>query len=184
MSLTRRARRFFVLLHVLASVSWIGVDLVIGVLSFTGLSTDDPRTMATAYTALSMFCVPLLLTLGLLALGTGVTLGLGTRYGLVRHWWVAVKLVVTLALSLLVVVALRPTLAQGAAESTLVDATLAERLDLVRKYDLPSGRLDRGPAVHHLARRLQAVGFDARPAGASCDCPTPGNARPPADHQT
>ncbi|MGH3342410.1 MAG: DUF2269 family protein [Carbonactinosporaceae bacterium] len=132
MSYSRRTRRFVLLLHVLSSVSWIGVDLVIGVLSFTGLTTGDPRTMATAYTALHMFCVPLLLTLGLLSLGTGVLLSLGTRYGLVRYWWVAVKLVITIVLTALVIFALRPTLIDGAAESAVVDATLPERLELVR----------------------------------------------------
>ena len=29
---------------------------------------------------------------GLLALATGVWLGVGTRWGLLRHWWVALKL--------------------------------------------------------------------------------------------
>lgn len=132
MKLPREIRRFTIFLHVLVSVSWIGVDLVIGVLSFTGLTTDDPQTMATAYTAISMFGVPLLLTLGLLALATGLTLGWGTRFGLVRHWWVVTKLIISLVLITLVVVALRPTLIDAAAESAVVDPTLPERLDQVR----------------------------------------------------
>jgi hypothetical protein len=132
MRLSRRTRRFLVLLHVLSAVSWIGVDLVIGALSFSGLTTDDPRRMAIAYTALGMFAVPLLLTLGLLTLTTGVILGLGTRYGLLRYWWVAVKLVLNLVLTGLVLVALRPALVEGAAESTLVDPTLPQRLAQVR----------------------------------------------------
>jgi hypothetical protein len=99
MRLSRSARRFTILLHILVSVSWIGADLVIGVLSFTGLTTDDPRTMATAYTAIGMFAVPLLMTLGLLTLATGLMLGLGTRFGLVRYWWVVVKLVISVVLS-------------------------------------------------------------------------------------
>ena len=102
MRLSRRARRFLVLLHVLSAVSWLGVDLVIGVLSFTGLTTDDPRRMAVAYTGLSMFAVPLLLTVGLLCLVTGLLLGLGTRFGLLRYWWVVVKLALNLVLTTLV----------------------------------------------------------------------------------
>jgi uncharacterized membrane protein len=132
MRLSRSARRFTILLHILVSVSWIGADLVIGVLSFTGLTTDDPRTMATAYTAIGMFAVPLLMTLGLLTLATGLMLGLGTRFGLVRYWWVVVKLVISVVLTVLVVVALRPALDDAAAESAIVDPTLPERLDQVR----------------------------------------------------
>jgi uncharacterized membrane protein len=132
MLLSRSNRKLVLVLHVLASVGWVGADLVIGVFSITGLLTDDPATMALCYRALHLFGVPLLLTLGLLSLGTGLLLGIGTRFGLVRHWWVAVKLVLTVVLTTLVVVALRPALDQGAAASAVVDASLADRLGQVR----------------------------------------------------
>ena len=131
--MTRKMRRFVLLAHILSAVSWIGVDLVMGVLSFRGLSTDDPQTLATAYGGLAMFCVPLLLTLGLLTLTTGVVLGLGTRFGLVRHWWVVAKLVITVVLCVLVLVALQPTLADAAAQTAVVDGTLPARLTDVRR---------------------------------------------------
>jgi hypothetical protein len=126
-------RKFVLLTHVLTSVSWIGVDLVMGVLSFRGLASDDSQTVATAYGALTMFCVPLLLTLGLLSLTTGVILGLGTRFGLVRYWWVATKLVISLLLTTLVLVALRPALGDAAVEVATVDATLPDRLSEVTR---------------------------------------------------
>jgi hypothetical protein len=129
--MTREMRKFVLLTHVLSSVSWIGVDLVMAVLSFRGLASDDPQTVATAYGALTMFCVPLLLALGLLSLTTGVILGLGTRFGLVRYWWVATKLVISLLLTTLVLVALRPTLGDAAVEVATVDATLPDRLSEV-----------------------------------------------------
>ena len=131
--MTRKMRKFVLLAHILSAVSWIGVDLVMGVLSFRGLSTDDPQTLATAYGGLAMFCVPLLLTLGLLTLTTGVVLGLGTRFGLVRHWWVVAKLVITVVLCVLVLVALQPTLADAAAQTAVVDGTLPARLTDVRR---------------------------------------------------
>ena len=83
--MTREMRKFVLLVHVISSVSWIGVDLVMAVLSFRGLTSEDPQTVATAYGALTMFCVPLLLTLGLISLATGVTLGLGTGSGWSRE---------------------------------------------------------------------------------------------------
>jgi hypothetical protein len=131
--MSREMRKFVLLSHVLSSVSWIGVDLVMGVLSFRGLTTDDPQTLATAYGGLAMFCVPLLLTLGLLSLGTGVVLGLGTRFGLLRHWWVVTKLVIALVLCALVLVALRPALVEAATQTAVVDGTLADRLSVVRR---------------------------------------------------
>ena len=102
-------------------------------LAYRGLATDDPAELAVIYRALEMFCVPLLLTLGLLSLGSGIWLGLGTRFGLVRYWWVLVKLAISLVLLTLVLVALRPTLLEGAAQATVVDASLPERLTDVRR---------------------------------------------------
>ena len=132
-AMSREMRKFVLLAHILSSVSWIGVDLVMGVLSFRGLTTDDPHTLATTYGALAMFCVPLLLTLGLLSLGTGVVLGLGTRFGLLRHWWVVTKLVIAIVLCTLVLVALRPALLDAATQTAVVDGTLADRLSVVRR---------------------------------------------------
>jgi uncharacterized membrane protein len=132
-AMTRKMRKFVLLTHIISAVSWIGVDLVMGVLSFRGLATDDPQTLATAYGALALFCVPLLLTLGLLTLTTGVVLGLGTRFGLLRYWWVVAKLAITLVLCVLVLVALQPTLADAATQTALVDSTLPARLTDVRR---------------------------------------------------
>ncbi|HEX5987441.1 MAG TPA: DUF2269 family protein [Nocardioides sp.] len=131
--LSRKGRKALLLFHVLSSVSWIGVDLAMGVLAYRGLATDDPAELAVIYRALEMFCVPLLLTLGLLSLGSGIWLGLGTRFGLVRYWWVLVKLAISLVLLTLVLVALRPTLLEGAAQATVVDDSLPERLTDVRR---------------------------------------------------
>ena len=146
-------------------------------LSFRGLTSDDPQTVATAYGALTMFCVPLLLTLGLLSLATGVILGLGTRFGLVRYWWVATKLVISLVLTTLVLVALRPTLGDAGTE------VATGRRDAARpavrghhEHDLPADRVDQPAAVRGLAVGLQAVGPDAATAAASCACP-PGRPR-------
>jgi uncharacterized membrane protein len=131
--MTREMRRFVLLTHIISSVSWIGVDLVMGVLSFRGLTTDDPQTLATAYGGLALFCVPLLLTLGLLTLTTGVVLGLGTRFGLLRYWWVVTKLVITVSFCVLVLVALQPTLADAATQTAQIDGTLPARLTDVRR---------------------------------------------------
>lgn len=135
MKLSRRTRRAVLLLHLLAAMSWIGVDLAMGALSYIGLTTDDPERMATAYTAIGMFAVPLLLVLGALTVTTGVTLAVGMHYGLTRQWWVLAKLVISLVLATLVLVALRPVLDEAAQQSAVVDPTLADRLRQVR-FDL------------------------------------------------
>ena len=109
-----RLRKAVLLLHIASAGAWLGIDVVMGVLVFTALLTDSARTQAVAYQALEMFAVWPLLAAGLLCLATGVLLGLGSRYGLVRFWWVAVKLVLNVVLTGLVLLALRPGVAEAA----------------------------------------------------------------------
>ncbi len=107
-----RTRRAVLIVHIGSAGAWIGIDVVIAVMIFTALFTHDRRTKALCYEALSLFAVWPLLGAGLACLVTGVTLGLGSRYGLLRYWWVAVKLGLNLVLSGLVLVGLRPGVAE------------------------------------------------------------------------
>lgn len=129
--LSRRARRLTLLVHVVTSVSWIGVDLVMLVLAITGLTSTDPQLVAASYVALHRFAILLLLPVGLLALASGLLLGWGTRFGVLRYWWVVVKLILNIVLTVLVLVALRPSLNEAARESAHIDASLLDRLGQV-----------------------------------------------------
>ena len=92
------------------------------VLVFTALWSDDDRTKALAFRALELVAVGPLLALGLLCLLTGILLGVSSRYGLVRYWWVAVKLLLNLLLTGLVLVALAPEVADAAGRARQFDA--------------------------------------------------------------
>jgi hypothetical protein len=100
--------------HIVSAGAWIGIDVVMGVFVFSALLADDDNTKALCYRALELFAVWPLLTAGLVCLASGVVLGLGTKYGLVRYWWVAIKLVLNIVLTALVLVALRPEVTKTA----------------------------------------------------------------------
>lgn len=100
--------------HIVGAGAWIGIDVVLGVLVFTAMLTTSTSTEALCYRALELFAVWPLLTAGLVTLLSGIVLGLGTGYGLLRYWWVAVKLALNVVLVALVAVALRPGLAEAA----------------------------------------------------------------------
>jgi hypothetical protein len=72
------------------------------------LLAEDDNTKALCYRALELFAVWPLLTTGLVCLASGVVLGLGTKWGLISYWWVAIKLALNVLLTALVPVALRP----------------------------------------------------------------------------
>lgn len=70
----------------------------------------------------------MLLIFGLTALGSGLLLSIGSGLGVFRYWWVAVKLVINIVLSSLVLLALQPALAEAGTEAARIDATVVERL--------------------------------------------------------
>jgi hypothetical protein len=126
------ARRAALTVHILAAGAWIGIDVVLGVLVFTARLSSDTATQALSYQALELFAFWPLLAAGLVTLASGVVLGLGTKYGLIRYWWVAVKLSLNVLLVALVVLALRPGLGEAArygdalAASTPSDASVGD----------------------------------------------------------
>jgi hypothetical protein len=67
--------------------------------------------------ALEIFTVWPLLVSGLLCLLSGVVRGMGSKWGVVRYWWVTVKLVLNLILTALALIALRPEVTQLAQQA-------------------------------------------------------------------
>jgi hypothetical protein len=108
-----RTRKSLLVVHIVSAGAWIGIDVVMAIVVFTALLGDD-ETRALCYQALELFAVWPLLATGLVCLASGVVLGLGTKYGLVRYWWVAIKLVLNIVLTALVLVALRPEVSKAA----------------------------------------------------------------------
>ena len=106
--LSTRARKAYLLAHIVSAGLWFGIDAAFGILVCTALVSSDPAVVATSLRAVGLFVVWPMLTTALLTLGTGVVLGLGTRYGLVRYWWVTVKLAVNVLMVLLIFFSLRP----------------------------------------------------------------------------
>jgi hypothetical protein len=129
-----RTRKLLLLTHIASAGAWLGIDLVMGIMVFTAMLSGDGLSGATAVASLGYFATWPLATLGLLCLGTGILLGTGSKYGLVRYWWVSVKLVLNVVLVTLVVVALAPEvgpLAESARESLPDGGVLPELSDMV-----------------------------------------------------
>ena len=109
-----RTRRAVLIVHISSAGAWLGIDVVMAVFILTALFTGDAAIKALSFQALEVFAVWPLLVTGLICLGTGVILGLGSKWGVVRYWWVATKLGLNVILTGLVLVALRPQVAQSA----------------------------------------------------------------------
>jgi hypothetical protein len=89
-------RRFTLTTHVTSSVGWVGAVLVFLALAAIGLTSEDERTVRGAYLVMAPAAWFVLVPLAHASLLSGVALSLGTPWGLIRHYWVAFKLVITL----------------------------------------------------------------------------------------
>ncbi|WP_432981188.1 hypothetical protein [Dactylosporangium sp. CA-233914] len=105
-----RTRKAVLVVHIASAGAWLGIDVAMAVVIFTAVFTDDTGIRALCYQALQLFAVWPLFTAGTVCLASGVVLGLGSKYGLVRYWWVATKLALNILLVGLVPIALRPGL--------------------------------------------------------------------------
>ncbi|MGW0246913.1 hypothetical protein ACWDYH_09770 [Nocardia goodfellowii] len=110
--LNRRWRQATLIVHLVAAGAWIGIDVIVAVLVTVGRFGSGRETRSLAYQALSSFVVWPMLVSALVCLASGLLLGLGTKWGLVRYWWVLAKLVFNVALCALILVALRPGMAE------------------------------------------------------------------------
>ena len=108
--MTRPTRRLNLTLHVAVSVGWLGLDLGLLAFGLTGLLSDDPDTVRAAYRGMGILADAAVIPISLLTLVTGVVLGLGTRWGLLRYWWVLVKLLITVGATVATFFALRGTI--------------------------------------------------------------------------
>lgn len=89
-------RRFTFTTHVTSSVGWIGAVLVFLALAVIGLTSQDERTVRGAYLVMAPAAWFVLVPLAHTSLLSGIALSLGTPWGLFRHYWVVVKLGITL----------------------------------------------------------------------------------------
>lgn len=115
--LPQRWRNLLLTVHVVVAVGALGVDAALLTLGVTGLVSGDAELVRAAYLAMDVLISAVMLPLAAAALLTGVLLGLGTRWGLVRHYWVLAKLALTLLAATAAVLSLRPSLAEAAASA-------------------------------------------------------------------
>lgn len=96
MSSRPRLRKFALTAHVVSSVGWLGAVVVFLALSVVGLTAQDPAVVRAAYVAMESIGWLVLVPLSVASLLTGLVQSLGTKWGLFVHYWVLMKLIITL----------------------------------------------------------------------------------------
>jgi hypothetical protein len=126
--LRRRAHKVALVLHILGSGAWFGIAVAVAACGLAATATSDPALPHALYRV--METAPWLsIPVGLSAIGTGVLLGVGTTFGLVRNWWVVAKIAIAVAVvvtdAVLVGHVAHHAVVTGQAESPLYGATIA-----------------------------------------------------------
>jgi hypothetical protein len=102
-------RKVALSVHLLCTIGWFGAVAAYLALALMGLSSADPRMVRACYTAMALIGWGVIAPASGAALLTGTLQALGTAWGLTRHWWVLLKLGMTLFAAAALLVHLQPT---------------------------------------------------------------------------
>ena len=133
--LSPRARRAILTTHIVASVGLLGDCAAVLATAIRAATTDDRELAASAYELMSMFSFVFGIPLSFAALGTGLALGLGSKWGVLRHGWVLAKLLVIVSVILVGAFVIGPSEAamtdgDGGRETVLIVAPAYQVLAL------------------------------------------------------
>jgi hypothetical protein len=95
MIMTPRLRKTVLVIHVATSVGWLGALAAYLVLDITTAASTDVATVRSAYAAMDLIVRYAIVPFALASVLVGLVNALGTPWGLIRHYWVLVKLVLT-----------------------------------------------------------------------------------------
>lgn len=112
--------------HVVSSVGWLGSVASFIALAVVGLKSPDTQAVSAVYVAAAVLGRDVIVPFSIATLATGLVVSLGTEWGLARHYWVLVKLLITIGATALLFLHLGPVnrLAVASADGTIGIADL------------------------------------------------------------
>lgn len=88
-------RKFALSVHLTFSIGWIGAVVAYLVLGLAASSSTDESTVRSAWAAMELTGWYAIVPLAVASLATGVVMAFGTKWGLLRHYWVLVSFALT-----------------------------------------------------------------------------------------
>jgi hypothetical protein len=99
--MTPRLRKFALTAHVTSSVGWFGAVAGFLALAIAALTSRDAHTVRGVYLAMELMGWYVIVPFCVASLVTGLVMSLGTPWGLFRHYWVLVKILITVVSALI-----------------------------------------------------------------------------------
>lgn len=95
-----RLRKIVLAVHIVGSVGLIGAVAVLVLMTTIAATTDDTEYAASIYDLASLETAMFGIPLSFVSLFSGLALGLGTKWGVLRYKWTAIKLALNLSVPL------------------------------------------------------------------------------------
>lgn len=126
MTLTPGLRKFALTTHVTSSVGLLGAIAAFLALAIGGFISPNDQTARATYLAMALIARSVIVPLAVAALVIGAVQALATPWGLFRHYWVLLKLLLTTFATLILLVKM-PLIGEAA---RLAAETTSSRADL------------------------------------------------------
>lgn len=124
--MTPSVRNLTLTTHVTVSVGWIGALGVFFAHALAGVLSQDEQVVRATSLAMGITAWFVILPLALASFATGLVQALGTAWGVLRHYWVVFKLLLTIGATAVLLLKLGPIsyLAEAAATVSFTGADL------------------------------------------------------------
>ncbi len=100
MSMTPVVRRLALTAHLTFSIGWIGAVVAFLALVVATMTYRNAQTLRGAWLAMELIGWYAIVPLAVASLLTGLVMSLGTKWGLLRHYWVLISLVLTILVTI------------------------------------------------------------------------------------
>jgi hypothetical protein len=104
MTMSPPLRKFALALHLTVSVGWIGAVAAYISLDVATATNPDAELLRTAYIGMELIARDVIVPLAVASLLTGLVMSLGTKWGLFRHYWVLISLLMTIVATVVLLV--------------------------------------------------------------------------------
>lgn len=96
MTMPPALRKAALAVHLTVSVGWVGGVVAYLALGVWAVNTTGDQSIRAAWAAMNIIGWYAIVPLAVASLATGLLMALGTRWGLFRHYWVVISLVLTM----------------------------------------------------------------------------------------
>ena len=99
-----RLRKFALAAHIALAVGWIGAVAGYIALDVAAATGQNAQTLRAAYLAMEVMAWYVIVPLALASLLSGLVMSVGTKWGLFRHYWVMISLLLTIIATVVLLV--------------------------------------------------------------------------------